>query len=394
MNLGAAIEAARPDVGPMPTDARRHVRERLFDVAVGPPPLPPTTTPSFDQHASVKRRLAALVLLAAAGGGALALNASRNSDGDGTAGLDTIFVDTTVVTEVIEVPPPPTPAPTTTSPPAVGSSEAPLLMPVGRVSLDALSHTARPRGQSALLLRAPDRSTIGLIETDGLLPAPPPTTLPGAEVDPDNPIPSPWERVGSILARGTASGDTDSRRYEIQLPCGTLDIADGDRFGQNRQEIRDLLANIDVDRGVIDVSLPAGWEIISDGIYTGEFEIGLPIEANAGASPFLLVQYPSSELAFAAFGGTQLEPLTFLGSQAWIGRGLDDPSDVTIVGTFGDTAFRVEVSGLTIPQIETEMLKLQAGTIDDWIERFGALDQPDPIDLRTCLDQPEFSVSR
>jgi len=205
---------------------------------------------------------------------------------------------------------------------------------------------------------------------------------------------APWERVGSISARRAISDDPNSRRYEVQLPCGTLEIADGDRFGQNRQEIRDLLANIELDGGVIGIRLPPGWEVISDGTYIGEFEIGLPIESNGRASPFLLVQYPSSELAFAAFGGTQLRPAEFLGSQAWIGRDLDDPDDVTIIGSFGETAFSIRVSGLTVPQIETEMLKLQVGSIDDWVERFGALDEPDSSDLRTCLEQPEFSVSR
>lgn len=392
MNLNAAVEAARPEVDPMPADARRHVRERVFDAAVGPPPSPPVTNQVIDSRRSIRRRLAALVVLAGAGGGALALNATRGSD-DGLTDARSSLVPTTVFTEVIDVPSPPTIAPTTTAPPAAGSSDAPLLMPVGRVPLDALRHTARPRGQSALLLRAPDESTIGLVETDGLAPVPPPTTLPDAEIDPDQPVFAPWERVGSISARRVISDDPDSRRYEVKLPCGTLEIADGDRFGQNRQEIRDLLANIELDGGVIDITLPPGWQIISNGTYTGEFEIGLPIEANGGASPFLLVQYPSSAIAFAAFGGTQIQPIEFLGAQAFIGSDLDDPSDITIIGSFGDTAFTISVSGLTLPQIENEMLQLQAGSIDDWVERFGALDEPDSIDLRTCLDQPEFAVN-
>jgi hypothetical protein len=388
------VEAARPDVGPMHAGEQRHVRERLFDVAMrAETGHKPMEVRSPNTRRSNALRLAALGMLGAAAIGGLAFSASRDT---GTS-LNQATPDTgperttTVTTEperaVIIEPPRPTTATTTTTMPIPGSAEAPLLLPPERTRLDELTVTPMQLGGATLMLRASDLTTIGLREADGLKPpAPePPTTDETGETIPTTP---PREFNGFTLSEPDETG-----AYTANILCGSFTVAEGPGFLPFRLELDRLLQSMSVNNGVIDVPLPEGWQLISEGPSVNEFTFGLPVAVGGINTVVTLAQFPNGSIAEAAYGNRQYVPETFRGEPAWIHRNVDDPGAFDLVGMLGTTAFRVGARDIALVELESVLSQLLPGDLDEWIRRFGALPIETDPDIRTCSAQPSFNVS-
>ncbi|MFT4616099.1 MAG: hypothetical protein ACI89G_000251 [Minisyncoccia bacterium] len=394
MNPIQIVAAARLDIGPMRADEQRHVRELLFDVAMrAQTGHKPMEVRSPNTRRSNALRLGALAMLGAVAIGGLAFSATRDT---GTS-LNEATPDTSperataVATEpervaVIE-PPRPTTAPTTTTPPIPGSAASPLLLPPERTRLDELRVTPMRLGGSTLMLRAADLTTIELREADGLKsPAPePPTTNEAGKT-----IPTARLRKfdGFMLSEPNEAG-----AYTANISCGSLTIAEGPGFSPFRLELNRLLQSMSVADGAINVVLPDGWQLISEGPSVNEFTFGLPVLIGGINTVVTLAQYPNGSIAEAAYGDRQYVPETFRGQPAWIHWSASDPGAFDLVGMLGTTAFRVSSRDITLVELEFVVSQLLSGDVDEWITRFGALPVETDPDIRTCSAQPSFNVS-
>jgi hypothetical protein len=388
------VEAARPNVGLMRSDEKRHIRELLFDVTMRAQTThQPMEVRSPNTRRSNALRLGALGMLGAVAIGGLAFSASRDT---GTS-LNQATPDTgpertaTVTTEperiILVEPPRLTTVPEMATPPIPGSAESPLLLPPERTRLDQLTVTPMQLGGSTLMVRASDLTTIGLREADGLrTPAPePPTT---DEATSTTPTLSPAELDGF-----TVSNPDETGAYAANISCGSLTVAEGPGFLPFRLEITQLLQSISVTAGAIDVTLPDGWDLISLGPSVNEFTFGLPVAVGGVDTVVTLAQFPNGSIAAAAYGHRQYVPETFRGEPAWIHRSADNPGAFDLVGMLGTTAFRASARDIALAELEAVLSQLRSGDVDEWIRRFGALPVTSDPDIRTCSTQPSFSVS-
>lgn len=392
MNPYQAIEAARPDVPPMPPIARRHLREHLFDIATrshAPLGDPKVNAPNTARANAA--RLAALALLGLVGVGGLAYSASRGTGADDAVPISETTAPSTVGTTAAPItvlqPPPPTAAPTTTEAPVPGSAETPLLLPEGRRPLDELTVVRGALGGSSLLLQAPDLSTIALQERDGV--APPPPAPPETDATGET-VPTTPPRVVGALEVSQPSADG---AYAVTLPCGDLEIRDRPDAEPFRPELLQLLGAMSLTDGTINVALPDGWGVIGAGPSTDEFTFGLPVEIGGSDVTVRLAQYPGGNLAVAGFEAGQYVQTTFLDEPAWIGRDSDFADDVEVIGMFGTTAFRIGARDVELADLEAVMESLVPGDVDKWIERFGEIPPATDPDIRLCAQQPEFAVT-
>jgi hypothetical protein len=389
------VEAARPEVGTMPPIDRRHLRERIFDAALrAQSELAPIDLASPNNRASNAARLAALALLGFVAIGGLAYSASRDTPGSrATATPVTDAAPSTTnestVNTVVQAPRP-TAAPTTTMPPLPGSDDTPLLLPPERNRLDELTVVRAPLGASALLLRAPDLSTISLFEVDGLAPATP------EEIDDDS---SGSTTTTTVPPRQYASvsvipPDEDTPgRYSVEVACGSVSVLDTAGRPEFRPEIDALFNSMQITDGVINIELPDGWAAISGGASTDEFLFGLPAEIGEQQVTLIVAQYPGGSLAVAGNDQLQYEPATFNGEPAWINRDTEDPAAFTLLATVGTTAIRVSTRDISLTETEAAIDDLTPGDVDEWTNRFGTLPVELDPDIRACSDQPEFNIT-
>lgn len=396
MNPVQVVEAARPDVGTMPAIERRHLRERIFDVAMrSQTEHAPVDVASPNTRASNALRLAALAALGAVAVAGLLYSASRDTPSTRTPETPTSDVSASGTSEptrntIIQAPAL-TVAPTTTTPPVAGSGETPLLLPPERNRLDALTVTRSQLGASALLLQAPDLSTISLFEVDGLAPADPEVIDPDAVVDPDTTTtlaPRQFAAVAVESPRQEMPGE-----YHLEAPCGTVTVLDVAGRPAFRPEITQLFDAMRIDDGVVEIALPAGWGVISSGPGTDEFVFGLPVDIDGNNVTITLAQYPGGSIAVASNDQRQYSAATFNGEQAWLHRDPQDPEAFTLVAMVGTTAIRISASGISLAQAETVIDSLTPGDVDEWINRFGTLPGDADPDTRTCPDQPEFRLT-
>jgi hypothetical protein len=242
-------------------------------------------------------------------------------------------------------------------------------------------------GGSTLMLRAADLTTIELREADGLKsPAPePPTTNEAGKT-----IPTARLRKfdGFMLSEPNEAG-----AYTANISCGSLTIAEGPGFSPFRLELNRLLQSMSVADGAINVVLPDGWQLISEGPSVNEFTFGLPVLIGGINTVVTLAQYPNGSIAEAAYGDRQYVPETFRGQPAWIHWSASDPGAFDLVGMLGTTAFRVSSRDITLVELEFVVSQLLSGDVDEWITRFGALPVETDPDIRTCSAQPSFNVS-
>jgi hypothetical protein len=397
MNPVQVVEAARPEVGTMPAIDRRHLRERIFDVAMrSQTDHAPVEIATPNTRAANALRLAALGMLGAIAIAGLLYSASRETPGTRATATPSADLNATGTSEptliTIAQAPALTVAPTTTMPPVAGSGETPLLLPPERNRLDALTVTRAQLGASALLLRAPDLSTISLFEVDGLAPVIP------VDPDPDPDPDSTTTTTTTIAPRQFAAvsveqPDEDSPgQYQLEAPCGTVTVLDVTDQPEFRPELTQLFDAMRIVDGVIDISLPAGWGAISTGPSTDEFVFGLPVNIDGRNVTLTLAQYPGGSIALAGNDQLQYSPATFNGQPAWLHRDADDPNAFDLITMVGTTAIRVSTSGMSLSEAETVITGLAPGDVDEWTNRFGALPVDLDPDIRTCPDQPEFRL--
>jgi hypothetical protein len=388
------VEAARPEVGTMPPIDRRHLRERIFDAAIrAQSELSPVDLASPNNRASNAARLAALALLGVVAIGGLAYSASRDTPGSrATAPSPTDPVPSPTVEPTVNTVaqvPRPTAAPTTTMPPIPGSGDTPLLLPPERNRLDELTVVRAPLGGSALLLRAPDLSTISLVEVDGLAPAEPeePEDDPSESSTTTTVPPRQYASVSVIPPDEDTPG-----QYSLEVACGSVAVLDTAGRPAFRPEVDALFNSMRITDGVIDIELPDGWAAISGGPSTDEFAFGLPVEIGDQRVTIMVAQYPGGSLAVAGNDQRQYGPATFNGQPAWIHRDPEDPDAFTILATVGTTAIRVSARDISLAETEVVINSLTPGDVDEWTNRFGTLPVELDPDIRACSDQPEFNI--
>jgi hypothetical protein len=180
--------------------------------------------------------------------------------------------------------------------------------------------------------------------------------------------------------------------YDINVPCGSLQVREGLTSVAYRPEITQLFESMSLVDGSINIELPPGWDVISVGPSADEFVLGIPIEVAGRSSTITLTQYPGGSIAVAGFGDRQFAPITFRGQSSWISRNPETPSEFEIIGMLGTTAFSVRANDIAVVELEAVMATLIAGDIDAWIERFGPLAPGGDPDTRTCQQQPEFNI--
>lgn len=397
MNPVQIVEAARPEVGTMPAIDRRHLRERIFDVAMrsqtGHAPVPVAKPKNRGANAL---RLAALGLLGSVAIGGLLYSASRGTPGDGATA--TPSADTTGGSEATRITIAQAPdlsvAPSTTAAPIAGSGGAPLLLPPERNRLDALTVTRAQLGASAALLRAPDLSTISLFEVDGLAPAVPAGPEPAPESGASTLSTTSTTTIPPLqFAAVSVEQPTEELpgQYQLRAPCGTVTVLDDPDQPAFRPEVTELFNAMQIVDGVINLSLPEGWGVISTGPSTDEFVFGLPVNLNGRNVTLTLAQYPDGSIALAAANDQlQYSPTTFNGQPAWVRNDPNNPNAFDLVTMVGTTAIRVSTSGMSLPEAEAVIAGLTPGDVDEWTNRFGTLPVDVDPDIRICPDQPAF----
>ena len=383
MNPVQIVEAARPEVGTMPPIDRRHLRERIFDAAMrAQSELSPVDLASPNTRASNAARLAALALLGLAAVGGLAYSASRETPGSRATAPSATDV-----------------APSPTLEPTVKTANASRRLRSGcrskGVSPDpgiggvvvVVAVVRAPLGGSALLLRAPDLSTISLIEVDGLAPAEEPEPDPSASSTTTTVPPRQYAAVSVIPPDEDTPG-----QYSVEVACGSVSVLDTAGRPAFRPEIDALFNSMRITDGVINIDLPDGWAAISGGRSTDEFVFGLPVEIGNQQVTIMVAQYPDGSLAVAGNDQRQYEPATFNGQQAWVNRDPEDPAAFTLLATVGTTAIRVSARDISLAETEEVINGLTPGDVDEWTNRFGSLPVDLDPDIRSCTDQPEFNI--
>lgn len=396
MNPVQVVEAARPEVSPLSEVERRQIRERLFDAAMRSQNQTSTVElASPNNRMGNAVRMLALGALALTAIGGLAYSASRETPGsrpDASSNTDIGQTTTSAPTRnsIVQAPRP-TVGPTTTLPPVPGSDDTPLLFPPERNRLDELKVTRQALGGSALLLRAPDLSTISLREMDGIPPVQPDPDEPPPTDDSGVPVTTAAPRPFTNVEVGPPTESTPGQ-YTIVVPCGTVDVIDNAGFAPFRPEMSALFESIRLDSGAIEIDLPEGWTAISGGPLTDEFIFGLPVQVGDREVTITLAQYPGGSLATAGYDDLQYLPTTFNGQQSWIHRDVENPAAFDVISMIGSTAIRASASDISLRDLEVVLAGLTTGDADEWASRFGALPVTSDPDIRTCADQPVFDL--
>lgn len=394
MNPVQVVEAARPEIGTIPAAARRHLREQIFDVAMrSQSEFAPVPVSSPNNRLSNALRVAALIGLGAVAIGGLAYTASRDTPTEfdtATPSSDPSLPTSAPSRNTIVPATPPTTTPPTTEPPESGSAETPLLLPPERNRLDVLTVTRSKLGASALLLRAPDLSTISLSEVDGVAPIEP--EIVEDEPDDDEPPPTTVPPRDFAAVSVLVPDEASPGQYELVVPCGSATVLDSSGRPDFRPQIVELFDSMRIVDGVIALALPEGWTPISAGPGTDEFTFGLPVDIDGQQVTIEVAQYPGGSLAVAGYDQRQYAPATFNGQPAWLHRDADDPAAFDVITLVGTTAIRVSTRDITLAQVEAVVNRLTPGDVDEWTNRFGTLPVEQDPDIRACADQPSYRL--
>jgi len=381
VNVVDLLEAARPEVAPMPLDQRRMVRERLFGAAddvvrttirersasgavtataprgyradrVRVRPKRPRRSGSFAKMG------AGLLVVGAAG--AAGWSWYTDSNEDAAVSLTTTTVESTTTTTT-------TTPPTTTLPPTrTGvTDEQPVLFPLGLIPVEEAVIDQAPVGGEFVLMRAGDGTWIRLDAIDGQA---------GETSNFD------FSPVGSVRVAPFTFGEGEPWIYTIETTCGAVRVVDAPDQEQFRPLMAELFQGMSIDGGgAVDALLPASLGVVEAAVGEPEYRTTFRIEPDGGSGQSQLVtlrQVPGGSVAQLLPGGDQPVEMIWLGEGA-VGVGDLDIADdavgpVAVYWRDASTVFAASSESMPLDELESFVGGLRAATVDAWAERFSA----------------------
>jgi hypothetical protein len=147
--------------------------------------------------------------------------------------------------------------------------------------------------------------------------------------------------------------------------------------------------SVDAD-AALDATLPSGWSVVdidtSTLAYTTQFQVPMP----TGNVPVRVVQIPDGTFAQLAFGGAQLDPITFLGEPAFVDSAPVATGLVSVFWQDGTTVFNVSSLQVGLAELESFVASLEPATTADWSQRFAVAAPVPPAPVEACAPQPSF----
>lgn len=253
---------------------------------------------------------------------------------------------------------------TVSNPDASADTSGRLLAPAAGTTVESANAlVAGPAGSGAATVLAPDGSMMNLWLTRNPVPGSVASSV-GAQ---------PY---GELNVTGTF--DAQLGMYNIQRECWSLRIADGGGTGSAawRPVVDEILFAMEPADASLSIDLPAGWQLLTN---TGPGvirEIIVPIEGRD--TTLSLLQSSDGGAAYpATLAAYDVEPVTFLGGDAWAGSVDFDPIATTVYWFRDGTFSTVTATGMTLDEIEDELDAMETVTSDEWDARFGP---PEPAD--------------
>jgi hypothetical protein len=220
---------------------------------------------------------------------------------------------------------------------------------------------AGPAGSMSGVVRSPDGSIMNLGLSRN---AEPPVDLPATVGS---------RTFGDLAVVGSFDSQLDT--YRTGHACWTLQVADGGGTGDIepwRDEVDDLFGSMQPGDSFLEIQLPPGWDVLSFDEPGPMFEVVLPVEG--GETSISIMQSPAGGAAYAAtLAAHDVEPVRFLGTDAWAGTVDFDPAATTVYWIHDGTYSIATASGLSVHQMERIVADLQPVTQTQWEARFGTV---------------------
>ena len=199
-------------------------------------------------------------------------------------------------------------------------------------------------------------------------------------------------RVGRVDVEGFF--ESSIATYDIMSDCWFTQLSDGGASGGEgpwRSTATSLLEAMQPGETSLSVSLPADWTVLTvtrPGVVYSTYW-----QPPGSDGTIELLQSTDSGAAFqAAIPARDLQPVTFLGVDAWAGTlGADSAS--TSVYWFADGTYHTATAaGVTVAELEQIIAGLEPASVDDWETRFGPPSPPEASTGGRC-PPPVLSVS-
>lgn len=249
-------------------------------------------------------------------------------------------------------------------PDASADTSGRLLAPAAGTTVESVNAlVAGPAGSSAATVLAPDGSMMNLWLTRNPVPGSVASSV-GAQ---------PY---GELNVTGTF--DAQLGMYNIQHECWSLRIADGGGTGSAtwRPVVDEILFAMEPADNWLSIDLPAGWQLLTNTGPGVVREVIVPIEGRD--TTVSLLQSSEGGAAYpATLAAYDVEPITFLGGDAWAGSVDFDPVATTVYWFRNGTFSTVTATGMTPTEIEDVLDGWESVTNDEWDARFGP---PEPAD--------------
>jgi hypothetical protein len=250
-------------------------------------------------------------------------------------------------------------------------------LPVTLLTIDEVSVAPPSPGSSAMLMTAPDGTTLWMAEFDGATP-----NADGLDV-------RQFGSIGVGVASNRAEGATAS--YQLQVPCGLVLLNDADGQPLDRPEVVSLFESMSIDGdATIDLSKPPGWSVLAIGDSKASFTTQFQVPVFTETFPVRLVQVPDGSFPQLTFGGRQLQSTTFLGGPAFVDSAPNDPELVSVYWKDGPTAFNVSSANFSFVDLEHFVESLEPATVAEWTQRFDVPVPEAPVLDPQCAPQPNF----
>lgn len=386
LNVFDAIRNGRPTVDPMPLAQRRVIRESLFGLGHD----------DADRHTAAHSESGATVSTAPHGlrvpvqGPHRAWGSfARMAAGFGVVaaavfvlwkvapdGEDSPETTSSVAPTSVSTPTPDTVLPISDVARTNVTRTMPLVLPQTLMTIDEAAISPPGPGGSSLLLEAPDGTNVWVFEVDGS-----PGTFEGLNIG----------LVGSVGVAVTSGPNAPAASYRFFAPCGLVLATDAPGQPPLRPEMVALFEALSFDdAGTLDGVLPTGWRLVDVGASRVSYSAQFQVPVSGGTVPIRLTQIPDGVFAQLAFGGVQLEPITFLDGPAFIDSAPAAPGTVSILWKDGNTVFNVSTDQAGQGELESFVESLEPATVAGWSERFTRSQPPAQSSGEPCSPQPSF----